>query len=301
MYWPTKPGAVPLDELGWINTTYLAMANVDCDPTIVWGTTVETEPLEAFLVEERRKTGLLISPAHLLVRVVAEALQRHPALRRRAVGRRMYHYDGVNITMPMLQTRTGEVDVVFLRRVQDMTLADVARSMWNEARDVALRAADADRQSREGNWLSKWKRALARRARLTWIHRMAWLGFWITNRFRLPTTCLDEINGSNAFVNFLGFPGAPPMISYKPSTLPTNSFGVSVTMGPAEPRPVVVQGEVAVRKQASVFVRVDHRLVNGHQTAQFVNTVRGLLLDPQVFAHAVDAPPASAHPHRRAA
>jgi hypothetical protein len=34
------------------------------------------------------------------------------------------------------------------------------------------------------------------------------------------------------------------------------------------------------RRQASLFVRSDHRIANGNQTAAFVSTLRSLLLDP---------------------
>jgi hypothetical protein len=34
---------------------------------MVWGTTVETEPLEVFVGEQRRRTGQIVSPAHVLV------------------------------------------------------------------------------------------------------------------------------------------------------------------------------------------------------------------------------------------
>ena len=109
---------------------------------------------------------------------------------------------------------------------------------------------------------------------------MANIGFFLTNRFRLPTTTLEEINGSGAFVNHLGFPTAPPLISYKPSSLPTNSYGVSVTLGPAEVRPVVEGDEIVIRSVAPLFVRLDHRLVNGYQAGEFVGTLRTTLQNP---------------------
>jgi pyruvate dehydrogenase E2 component (dihydrolipoamide acetyltransferase) len=283
MYWPTESHAVPLEELGRVNTTYLAASSSPDDPTMVWGTTVETEFLTQFVIDQRKATGTLISTSHVLIRAVVVALQRHPALNRRVVGRRAYPYDGVHITMPMLETRSGEVNSVYLRHAEQMSLAEIARALWDKARDAAVRAASADRAQQPPislrNRLALWLRHL----QLHWVHRMAPVAFFVTNRWRLPTLACDEINGSTAFVNHLGFPGAPPMIAYKPSSLPTNSFGVSVTLGPAEPRPVVDGQDIVVRSVAPLFVRVDHRLVNGYQAAGFINTLRSVLHNPQAL------------------
>lgn len=279
-YWPTRPGAVPLDELGWVNAAYLGATNPKCDPTIVWGTTVEANALEAFIAQQREETGLMISPAHVLLRAVTESIHQNPALNRRVIGRRIYQYDGVHVTMPMLETRSGEVNVLFMRDAQNMSLSDIAEFMWEKARDAAVRASSAIRNEKTASWFTRFRRRLGRLGYLQYVKRMAWFGFGLTNRFRIPTVAFEDMNGGNAFVNYLGFPGAPPMTSYKPSLLPTNSFAVSVTMGATEDRAVVENGEVVVRRQAPLYIRVDHRLVNGHQTASFVRTLRSLLLEP---------------------
>ena len=279
-YWPTESHPVPLEALGWVNTTYLASASSRSDPTIVWGTTIRTEELTRFIADQRRQTGTMISVAHVLIRAVVEAMHRHPAVNRRVVGRRVYPYDGIHVTMPMLETRTGEVNIIYLRHAERMSLLEISRTIWEEARNAAVRATtESKRKSDPAAWETRRHRWLTW-LRLQWVHRMARVGFFLTNRFRLPTTTLEEINGSGAFINHLGFAGAPPMISYKPSILPTNSFGVSVTLGPAEMRPVVEGDAVVPRSVASLFVRTDHRLVNGYQTAEFIGTLRNALQSP---------------------
>lgn len=288
-YWPTESRAVPLEELGWVNTAYLASTWSRGDPTIVWGTSIQTEELTRFVADQRRQTGMMISVAHVLLRAVVEGLHRHPAFNRRIIGRRVYPYRTINLTMPMLETRTGEVNVIFLRQAEQLSLVDIARTIWEEARNAAARtAAETKRRAEatesENRW-HRWKKWL----RLHWIHRMSKHGFRFTNRRRLPSVTLEEMNGSVAFVNHLGFAGAPPMISYKPSSLPTNSFGVSVTLGPAEMKPVVEGEAVVIRNVAPLFVRTDHRLVNGYQTAEFISTLRRVLQNPESLVSAANA------------
>jgi hypothetical protein len=250
---------------------------------LIWGTTVETESLDAFLVEQRAATGMIISPAHVLVRAVAESLRRHPEMNRRVFGRRVYQYNGVHITMPMLQTKSGEVECVYLHEAEKLSLPQIAERLWDEARQKATHVAAEKRRRRERS--SMWNKLIdfGKWLSLEGTHLGCRLAFGVGNRWRFPTIWhwQQELNGAGAFVNYLGFPDAPPLIAHKPASLPMNAYSVAVTLGRAEPRAVVVEGTVVARQQASLFVRSDHRIANGNQTAAFVSTLRSLLMNPR--------------------
>lgn len=289
MFWPTDPHPISLEELGWVNTAYLASTKSRGDPTIVWGTTITTEALNNFVSQQRSESGVMVSTAHVLIRAVVEALYRHPKLNRRVIGRRVYPYNGIHITMPMLEMRTGEVKVIYLSQADRMSLAEISRTVWEKARDAAVRASVEQRENQAssgGRRPKRWRQWIW----LRWTHLMASIGFFIANRVRPQSLILREMFCGGTFVNHLGFPGAPPMIAFKPSCLPTNSFGVSVTLGPAEQKPAVENGQVVVKSIAPLYVRVDHRMVNGYQTAEFIKTLRALLHDPTgLVESAVDA------------
>jgi hypothetical protein len=175
-----------------------------------------------------------------------------------------------------------------VHRADLLSLSEIAQRFWSEARDRAMCTAATTRNQMHGG---AFKRALARLRRhlcLRWMHGMAWFGFAVANRLRIPTLFpfQQELNGAHAFVNYLGFPGAPPLIALKPSSLPMNSFSVGVTMGPSEPRPVVVDGAVVIRRQAPLFVRTDHRMVNAFEAAAFISTLRSHLNDPATLVEA---------------
>ncbi len=281
VYYPTKPDQIPLAGVGWSNLIYLADNRAHRDPTMVWGTTVELEAMDEFLAAQSRKSSAMISIVHVLIKAVSQSLREHPELNRRVVGHKIYPYEGISIVVPIRRPSDGNVDVVFFRDTAELQLTDVAARMWEETRNRALIVAK-ERQLQQASPRDKWRKKVIADWQLRIIRRAVNFGFWITNNFRLPSWSPwgKEMNGANAFVNFLGFPGAPPMISYKPSSLPTNSFGVSVTMGVAEQKPVVHDGQIVIRKVAPIFVRVDHRLVNGHQTGKFIATLRSHLLNP---------------------
>ena len=286
MYWDTFAKPVPLEELGWVNTVYLGTGTSVWDPMIVWGTTVETEPLEKFLVECRQSHGLMLSPAHVLVNAVAQSLKQHPKMNRRVIWNRVYQYKTVNVIMPMMQTRAGEVDSVFLRGADELSLAEISQRFWSEARDKAVRVAEAEKTRQSAGLLRRALGAVGRRIHLRSLHTMAWMAFVIANRWRVPTVLMaqQELNGGNAFVNYLGFRGAPPLISFKPSCLPMNSYSVNVTLGASEPRPVVIDGDIVIRRQAPLYIRFDHRMVNIYEAAAFINTLRSYLAEPWKMA-----------------
>ena len=290
MYWATHKKPVPLSEIGWINTTYLGSASPRCDPMMVWGTTVDAEELDSFLEVHRKQNRSFLTVAHVLVRAVTESLHQHPEVNRRVIGRKVYQYEGVNIIVPMLQTSTGEVDCVFIRNAEDYSLDEVSNLFWEEAREKSLNAAEEKRREKQGSTFKNRLIRLKKQLRLSWILRTCRLGFAAGNRLRGPTIWpwQQGPNHAGAFVNYLGFSGAPPLISYKPSSLPMNSYSIAVTMGPTEPQPVVIDGEVVIRKQASLFVRLDHRMVNGNQSAAFINTLRSYLADPQTLIKSED-------------
>jgi len=282
VYWPTQSTEIPLTELGWSNVIYLADGRAHRDPTMVWGTTVELDQLDDFLAVQSRESKLMISIVHVLIQAVTRSLLDHPRLNRRVVGRKVFPYDGVSLVVPIRRPSDGVVDVVFFRNSESLKLADVASRMWDEARERALVVARNRKVKLEPKTFKERMSNVWKRLQLRIFRRFAGLCFGITNQFRLPSWSPwgKEMNGANAFVNFLGFPGAPPMISYKPSSLPTNSFSVNVTMGAPELKPVVQDGQIVIRKVAPLFVRVDHRLVNGHQAGEFIATLRKYLSNP---------------------
>ena len=282
MHWATESKPVPLSELGWISCTYLSSTTPACDPMLVWGTTVDTELLQEFLSAQRQQANLMLTPAHVLIAAVAAELRKHPEFNRRIIGRRVYQYNSVSVVMPMLHTRSGEVDCVNLRDVDEMSLKEIAATLWSEARNKATAIAANKTQRSAPFSMLRWMQGFWKKVELAWIHRMSGVGFYVANRLRTPTIWpwQQELNGAGAFVNYLGFSGAPPLIAHKPAALPMNSYSILVTLGASEPTPVVDQDKVVIRQRANLFVRFDHRMVNGNQSGMFIDTLRNLISNP---------------------
>jgi pyruvate dehydrogenase E2 component (dihydrolipoamide acetyltransferase) len=86
-----------------------------------------------------------------------------------------------------------------------------------------------------------------------------------------------ELQGSTFTVsNFgaLGLDEGVPVINYPEAAI--------LGMGSLKPRPVVIEGEVAVRPTMSLTCAFDHRIVDGAAVAAFLGELRGLIEAPEL-------------------
>ncbi|MEE2738424.1 MAG: 2-oxo acid dehydrogenase subunit E2, partial [Planctomycetota bacterium] len=58
------------------------------------------------------------------------------------------------------------------------------------------------------------------------------------------------------------------------------SLMMNITMGPSELRPIVQNERVVIRPVAPLFVRADHRTVDAYRIAQFTETLRSYISNP---------------------
>jgi 2-oxoisovalerate dehydrogenase E2 component (dihydrolipoyl transacylase) len=94
---------------------------------------------------------------------------------------------------------------------------------------------------------------------------------------RAGTLKPSELQGSTFTVsNFgaLGLDEGVPVINYPEAAI--------LGMGSLKPRPVVVDGEVAVRPTMPLTCAFDHRIVDGAQVAAFLNELRDLIETPEL-------------------
>lgn len=270
MEWPLVSKPISPGKIPFYNLHYLYAGGHRSDPTMVWGTDVDAEALEAHVRRKNESSAAVVSVAHVLLQAVGRAIARHPELNRRVVGHRIYDFREVNIRMLTYNKRTGEVDVVLIKNADSIGLERIAQLMWRN-QWKALRGTSLDHLDKQT--LRRWPHALLR-----WGIKGY---FWLDRNFRLPKTGkIDRVSSAPVLVNYFGFPGGPPLRSYKPSNHPDESSHLSVTMARIEPRPVVRGNEVVVRLVAPLFVRADHRLADAYRLAQFVNTLTTLLSAP---------------------
>src|SRR5262245_46744982 len=125
--WTVHRQPVPLKDLPVYQLYYLSVCKTPSDPTIVWGTEVRMEPLEAFLRQKNATGSVLLSPAHFLFKNVARAMDKHREFNRRVTSRRIYEYKAVNVLVPIFNKGGSEINTMLLENVPDMSLEEIAQ------------------------------------------------------------------------------------------------------------------------------------------------------------------------------
>lgn len=276
MQWPVVTPPVPDAEVPLWNQYYTsACRRSPADPTIVWGTGVDVSALNDSLHEINSGDGRIVTTAHVLAKSVGTALARHSEMNCRLIGRHLYRFKAVNVLMPLQKRRPPETDVMLLEEVDRKSLPEIAEEVWRHNRDAARGEFLYDREPPVYTRLPRWL-----------MHRLFPLHLWLVNRFNLPVHKGNKRQRTAAaVVNYLGFDGAAPLHSFKPSRFPSDSCTLNVTMGAARSTPVVVDGEVVPRPVAPLFLRGDHRIADAYQIGRLAATIRTLLSEPRLRDH----------------
>lgn len=274
MEWPVK-GVVPDEEVPTWVTYYAGACRVPDDPTIVWGTDVDVTGTEQFLKLRSKQDGVWLSMSHLLLHSVSRTLAAHPEFNRRLIGKRMYEFKTVDLLVPLYLQGSKEIEVLMLKEADTRSLAEIARWLWEHSCSGVRKEFTYHKKKTFFESLPKW-----------FIRRFIHLHLRSINRHNMPLiSCFRrEIQGST-MVNYFGSGGTPNMRAFKPSRFPCESNTVVVTMGPTEDKAVVKNGEIVIRRMAPVFVRADHRIVQGgYAIREFVATLVRQLEQPQLAA-----------------
>ena len=287
MKWPLEDEPLPESDVPLYNFWYLSACPVPRDPTLVWGTEVDCTGTRSFLKELNDDSDVFITPAHVLLRATACAIARHPEFKRRILRKRIYNYRQINVLMPIQKYDPPEPDLMLFEDADRKPLRELAAEVWQH-----------HQEARRGEFLTERMNTIHSRLPrrfVRWVlHPMH---IWLVNNVNLPARrkSIRQRTGV-AMVNYLGFKGAPPLRSFKPSRFPYNSLNLTVTMGAIEPRPVAEGKDVAVRPIAPLFVRADHRLVDAYALGRFTETLRSFIADPASMEQNAASEPAPAAP-----
>ena len=269
---PLETDPVAFAETPFLNRCYLYTTDNRSDPSIVWGTEVDMSGLQDFLSGYALRGQSLLTTTPVLIRALGLALTKHPEFNCRVLGGRIYRFNEVNVFVP-LQRPAGGPCLGLIRRINLQSYEQLFRAVWSEQQSAARATRDCDSTEQIFRYLPPF---LAQTL-LRW-------GLWLSNHVPKPMDRFDQsLRGAPAMLNHFGFPGAPPLLSYKPSRFGSHCSLLNVTLGPTAMRPTVINAQVVARPMASLFVRADHRLVDARQVAAFVRTIVNVLTTPEDY------------------
>src|SRR5262249_39730635 len=131
MKWPLVRRPVPQSQVPLYNRFYLhASSASQVDPTLVWGTEIDADALQAFLHERNRNGLVVLTAAPALIRATALALEQFPEMNARLVGRRIYAFREVNIRMAFFHRRNTEMDLLLIENANLKSLERIGVEIW---------------------------------------------------------------------------------------------------------------------------------------------------------------------------
>jgi hypothetical protein len=260
------------EDVPFFHECHTHTTNDGSDGTMVWGTQVDMTGIRTLLKQWNSANDILLTPMAVLAHAVGLALQKHPAANCRILGSKVYRFTEQNVVLP-IQTRIGP-RLVLLRRVDERSYKEIAAELM----DVVTSTITNSMKIPIGERIARKLPALLRGGGVRTL-------LWLSNHFRLPVIPITQhLVAAPIIINHFGFSGAPPLLSYKPSRFGSHALLLNVTLGPTHPQPVVRDDAVVIRPISGLFVRGDHRTMDGGQLAGFVRTIVEILEDPGRFA-----------------
>src|SRR5690349_7929558 len=77
------------------------------DASLIWGTEIDMTDLQNLIRVHNRRGRTLLTAMSVLVRLVGEALARHPQFNCRIFGRKIYRFNETNVIIPVQRQNRG--------------------------------------------------------------------------------------------------------------------------------------------------------------------------------------------------
>lgn len=243
------------------------------DAVVYFDDFVDAEKLLAYL-EEAEKRGLKVDVTHCVVAAAGLGLARVPRMNQFIAGGRLYKRKGRWITFSMLRKRMNtraKLTAVKLQMFDQETFSELCERINGEVR---VERSDAETYTdRELNFFNLFPQ---------WVLSGAFWIFKKLNHFNLlPDSFIrSDAMFTSVFVANLGSlgMGAGYHHLYEWGTCP-----LFMMVGQIEDRPVVVQGQVVVRKILHLRYTYEERIDDGLNAKYGIEACREVLEDP--FRH----------------
>lgn len=237
------------------------------DPQVYGGMDFDATPVLEAIEGIRERTGVRVTPTHLVTRALAKSFRDTPSMNTRLARGRFLPRESVDIFV-IVAVGDGDLSGVKVRRVDEKTAAEVATELEARAEEARAGRGELDRAKRMMEVLPP--RLLGMSLRLS---------AFLTSNLHLNLGALGmprEAFGS-AMVTNVGTFGITE--GWAPLS-PIYRVPMIVLVGEIEPRPWAVGDRVEVRPVLPLTATIDHRWVDGQGIAGVVESFKKYLADP---------------------
>jgi chloramphenicol O-acetyltransferase len=234
------------------------------DPFLMAQCVLPAEPILEHVASEKQRTGKPITFTFTVMRLLAAAIAKHQAFNSVVLGGNIYEMEDVTVTVPFLIPGTDkELTSLVFENPHKMTVEELYEASVTMMK--AHQTADASE--------SRLKQTLLPVLLIkTGLYRL--LGEKFIYRFMHGRGL-----GSNIVLTNGADRGRARLHITKSAVQVLRTFTRFYLHG-VEEKPVVEDGKIVARKQMTVSIAFDHRLIDGSHLNEFLRTMEELVNEP---------------------
>lgn len=239
------------------------------DSKVFGSVELDVTDMELFVTEKRR-TGLKITLTHLMVLIVARALQTTvPELNTYLRRGKIVHRHSIDAMVSVLQAdgqmgsiKVPSADAMNLQQLAGVMAADIQKSRHgNENKTMKSKGLLSSVPWPFRSWLF----AIYRTVTINWGFSVPLLGLKTDSFGSFVITNIGSIGLETGF----------------PALLPSSNLAFVLVMGGINKKPVVVNDEIVIRRIMSLSIVMDHRLVDASHGGKLFRFIKYMIKNPQ--------------------
>lgn len=243
------------------------------DSKIFGSIELDVTDLEEF-IQIKRKEKFKITLTHIILLLFSRSIHQNvPELNCFVRRGHIIPRSSVDVSLSVLGN-DGALSSVKVQHAEKLTLKGV---------HDALQAEIAEARKGEGKHVRRAKNLLPK---IPWPFRQWLVNLirWVTVDLGLPLPFLG-VNPDSFGTFVLSNLGSIGLDIGYPALAPFSNVAMVVTMGSVTSKPVVYQGQIAIRRMLTISAAVDHRVVDASQIGRLFLSLKTMVKHPEQLEH----------------
>jgi pyruvate/2-oxoglutarate dehydrogenase complex dihydrolipoamide acyltransferase (E2) component len=249
------------------------------DPSVYAQIDLDMSAAQKFVEQYSTQHNVKITPMHLVAYAITHCMRKRPEINGMLRRGRVYLREHVALFFQVNVPGTGEdktkgasLSGTTLDRVEDMSLADIARALRDRATKI-----------RDGKDV-QFNKSLNTIKSIPWRGVRHFLNFvsWLTYEMNLDLSALGIPRDpfGSAMITNIGSMGID--VAWAP-LCPYTRVPLLMAIGAVSDRPVAINGKVEVRPMMSIGVTFDHRMMDGVHAAEMSREFKKVMSEPEKY------------------
>jgi pyruvate/2-oxoglutarate dehydrogenase complex dihydrolipoamide acyltransferase (E2) component len=278
---------VPKTDLSSFRRIAIGTWSTAYDPSVYGSLTLSMDKTMDYLERYRAQAGRKLTLTHMMAKAVAAVLEEMPDANAILRWNRIYLRQSVGVffQVAMQDEETGQLDL------SGATIKDADKKSLTEIYDDFVDQVEKVRTHKDKQL--EGTRSTFKKIPYFLLNRVlkAISFFSYTLNLDLRAIGIPKDPFGSVMVTNVGSLGLEE--AYVP-LVPYSRVPLLVAMGSVKEVPVVVDGEVVVRKQMRLFATFDHRILDGSHAAKMSRTLTKWFADPDAHFGPIPGPPGEA-------